>query len=103
MDNELMEKRKEKLKMIAKKIQDSGLNFPDIRNRDWMDYDSAAAKILKLSIELENLLIDLDDYQMKNDQCYPKIENMMLEFGDFRKKYTNFIDNNIEVLEIKIK
>lgn len=101
MDSEVMQKRKGELDMPKKKIQNSGLRFPDIRNRNWMNGESHAAKILKLSIELENLLMDLDEYQMDNDQCYPDIEDMMLEFGEFRKKYTNFVDNNLEVLDIK--
>lgn len=34
MNEEELKKREEELKMIAKKIQDSGLKFPDIRERE---------------------------------------------------------------------
>ena len=101
MDSELMQKRKEEFDMSTKKIQNSSLRLPDIRNRTWMSGESHASKILKLALELENLLMELDEYQMDNDQCYPDIEDMMLEFGEFRKKYTNFVDTNLEVLDIK--
>lgn len=33
MNKEDLQRREEELKMIAKKIQDSGLQFPDIRER----------------------------------------------------------------------
>ena len=37
MNEEEIKNREEELKMIAKKIQQSGLQFPDIRTREWMN------------------------------------------------------------------
>ena len=95
--------REEEIKMIAKKIQNSGLQFPDIRDREWTKVDSDPAKLLNLLIQAENVFIDLDDYQMNNGQCYPEIEDMLLQIGDLRSKYTDFVEKNIEVLKINSK
>jgi len=97
------EKRKEDLEMIARKIQDSNIQMPDIRERNWKNNNSDASKILGLLIEAEDLLFKLDEIQMENNQCYPEIEDFMLQLGDIRSRYTNFVDNNLEVLEIKTK
>ena len=101
MNEEELKKREEELKMIAKKIQDSGLKFPDIREREWSKIDSKVSKILNYLIEAENILVDLDEYQMENGQNYPEIEDMMLQLGELRNNFTNFIDNNLELLKLK--
>lgn len=100
---ENFEQRQEELEMLVKKIQESGLQFPDIRDRDWMKLDSKAAQVLNLLIEAENILTELDEYQMENGNCYPDIEDIALEFGLLRKKYTDFVDENKEVLMINSK
>ncbi len=101
MNKEDLQRREEELKMIAKKIQDSGLQFPDIREREWLKVDSKASKLLKLLMEAEDIMITLDEYQMENNQCYPEIEDMMLQLGLLRDKYSKFVDNNLELLKLK--
>ena len=96
------EKRGEIMSEIARKIQESGRILPDIRNREWSKLEVPAAKLLNLLIEAENILIELDDIQMNNDQCYPEIEDMMLQLGEIRSNYINFVDNNLDILDIKI-
>ena len=76
-------------------------DIKDIREKEWMKNDSKVASLLKLLIEAENILIDLDEYQMDNDQCYPEIEDMMLQLGEIRNDFTEFVDNNLEILDIK--
>ena len=98
------EERKEKMMQLAKDIQNSGLNFPDIREREWGKLDDVpAAKLLQLLIEAENILLDLDEFQMSHEQCYPEIEEMMLQIGVLREQYTNFVDSHSEVLDITQK
>lgn len=46
-------------------------------------------------------MVDLDEYQMENGQNYPEIEDMMLQLGELRNNFTNFIDNNLELLKLK--
>lgn len=101
MNNEELQKREEELKMITKKIQNSGLQFPDIREREWLNVDSKVSELLKLLIAAENIMFDLDEYQMKNEQCYPEIEDMMLQLGELRNSYSKFIDNNLDLLKLK--
>ena len=84
--------RKETIEMIARKIQDSGIQMPDIRERSWINIDSDTAKLLNLLIEAEDILIKLDEYQMENGQCYPEFEELMLQLAEIRAKYTNPID-----------
>ena len=103
MSEEDFKRRKEELEMIARKIQGSGLQMPDIRERNWRNIDCEASKLLNLLIEAEDLLIKFDEYQMENDQCYPEFEDLMLQIGDIRSKYTTFVDNNLEILTIKNK
>ena len=73
----------------------------DIREREWKKLDVPAAKLLQLLIDAENIFLDLDDYQMSHNQCYPDIEDMMLQIGILRENYTNFVDSHTEVLNIK--
>ena len=101
MNKEDLQRREEELKMIAKKIQDSGLQFPDIREREWLKVDSKASKLLKLLMEAEDIMITLDEYLMENNQCYPEIEDIMLQLGLLRDKYSKFVDNNLELLKLK--
>ena len=87
---------------MVKNIQNSEFNFPDIRERAWGKLDDVkAAKLLQLLIEAENIFLDLDDFQMSHGQCYPEIEDMMLQIGVLREQYTNFVDSHIEVLDVK--
>jgi hypothetical protein len=95
------EERKELTQKIADKIKKSGKQLPDIRLRDWSNNNTPASKLHNLLIEAENILLYLDDIQMKNDQCYPEIEDFMLQIGALREKYTNFVDNNKKILDIK--
>ena len=75
----------------------------DIRERSWEKNNCDAAKLLNLLIETENLLISLDEYQNDNGQCYPEFEDFMLQIGDIRYRYTEFIDNNLDILDIETK
>lgn len=86
--------------MIVKEIKESGLKFPDIREKEWMSLDTKVSKLLKLLIEAENILMEFDEYQLEHNQCYPKIEDMMLQLGDLRNSYSNYIDDNMEILKI---
>ena len=102
MDDEL-DLRKETIEMIARKIQESGMQMPDIRDRSWRNINSDTAKLLNLLIEAEDILIRLDEFQMENGQNYPEFEDFMLQIGDIRSRYTEFIDKNLDVLDIKTK
>ena len=102
MDDELA-LRKETIEMIARKIQESGMQMPDIRDRSWRNINSDTAKLLNLLIEAEDILIRLDEFQMENGQNYPEFEDFMLQIGDIRSRYTEFIDKNLDVLDIKTK
>ena len=74
--------------------------MPDIRERSWKNNNCKAAKLLNLLIEAENILIDFDEYQIQNEQCYPEFEELMLQLGEIRSNYTNLVDNNKEILDI---
>ena len=102
MDDELA-LRKETIEMIARKIQESGMQMPDIRDRSWRNINSDTAKLLNLLIEAEDILVRLDEFQMENGQNYPEFEDFMLQIGDIRSRYTEFIDKNLDVLDIKTK
>ena len=76
------------------------MTLKDIRLRDWQKLDTRVSKILNLLIEAEDILGEIDDYQMDNDQCYPDIEDIYNQVANIRGEYTIYIDNNLELLEI---
>ena len=56
----------------------------DIRLRDWMTLDTRVSHILRLLIETENILIELDDYQREHNQCYEDLEDFNLKLFVYR-------------------
>lgn len=72
----------------------------DIRLRDWMTLDTRVSHILRLLIETENILIELDDYQREHNQCYEDLEDFNLKLFVYRKEFTKYIDEHPELLEI---
>lgn len=77
------------------------MNNNDIRYREWLNLNTLASKCLKSIIEAENILMSLDDYQQKNNQCYPEIEDLMLKIGDLRRNYTKYMDEHEEIILLK--
>lgn len=100
MDNS--DERIENMIKLAQKIKSSGIKYDDIRNRDWMNKQSDVSDILKKLIEIENLLINLDDYNTDNDLDYDYIEDFMLQIGEIRNEFTKYVDENKELTNIKI-
>ena len=72
----------------------------DIRLRDWMTLDTRVSHILRLLIETENILIELDDYQREHNQCYEDLEDFNLKLFVYRNEFTKYIDEHPELLEI---
>ena len=75
-------------------------NLKDERFKNWMDVDTIVSKALRLFIELEDILVDLDDLSRANDQCYMDFEDFQLQVGATRSDFTKFVESNLEVLEI---
>ena len=96
-----MDERIEELELLANDIQESGMQFPDIRLRDWMNGGSKAGKILTDLIEIENLLDELDQYSIENGLDYDAFEDLNLQIGEIRKKFTYYVDENEEITAIK--
>ncbi len=78
------------------------INLKDIRKKDWLEKDSTVSTILENLINVENLLISLDEYNTDKNLNYDLIEDFMLQIGNIREKFTNYIDQNIELTNIKI-
>lgn len=72
----------------------------DIRKRNWMKLDTKISKVLRLLIEAEDILSELDDYQMCNDQTYPFFEDYDLRLQCLIEGLTKCIDENKEALII---
>ena len=79
----------------------NGMQFPDIRLRNWMNNGSKAGKILTDLIEVEKLLDELDQYSIENGLDYDAFEDFNLQIGEIRKEYTKYIDENEEITAIK--
>lgn len=99
--NNIDKERVEAMERLVRKIQESGLQLDDIRKRTWMTSDSNVGKILSLLIETENLLIDLDEYLVHNNPELNSIEDFMLELGDFRDRFTSYVDKNSDLVNVK--
>lgn len=76
--------------------------YPDIRKKEWRKLNCDAARLLNLLISAEDIFISFDEYQMENGQCYPEIEDMMLEIGELRDEYIKFVEKNKDILDINI-
>ena len=99
--NNIDKERVEAMERLVRKIQESGLQLDDIRKRTWMTSDSNVGKILSLLIETENLLIYLDEYLVHNNPELNSIEDFMLELGDFRDRFTSYVDKNSDLVNVK--
>ena len=64
-------------------------------------FDTKVSKALKLLIELEDIFYDIDKFSLDNDQCYPEFEHFMLQIGGIRKDFTDCVDKDITLLDIK--
>ena len=99
--NNIDKERVEAMERLVRKIQESGLQLDDIRKRTCMTSYSNVGKILSLLIETENLLIDLDEYLVHNNPELNSIEDFMLELGDFRDRFTSYVDKNSDLVNVK--
>lgn len=102
--NDLHNLRIEEIKKLGEEIEkrknELG-NLKDIRFRNWMQLDTKVSKALKLLIELEDIFYDIDKFSLDNDQCYPEFEHFMLQIGGIRKDFTDCVDKDITLLDIK--
>ncbi len=72
----------------------------DIRYRDWIDLDTRVSKVLKLLIEAEDIMHELDDYQLFNGQKYPEIEDLTNQLSCLSEDYTKYIDKHKELIKM---
>ena len=89
----------EEIKKREKQIR----KMKDVRLRIWMKNNTYVARVARLLIESENILTDLDDYQVRHDQIYPDIEDFNLQVGAIRDDFIKYIDDNKELLLIDEK
>lgn len=101
--NEENNERIEEMVDIANKIQNSGVILEDIRNKEWLKKDSTVSDIQNKLIEVEDLLMSLDEYNSNNDLNYEYLEDFMLQIGNIRAAFSNYVDNNLELTDIKLK
>ena len=86
-----------------KKREEQIRKMKDVRLRDWMETNTYVARVARLLIETENILTDLDDYQVRHNQIYPDIEDFNLQVGAIRDDFIKYIDDNKELLLIDEK
>ena len=72
----------------------------DIRDREWLKYNTKISQVLLHIINAENILSELDDFSLENDQCYPEIEDFYNELANLRFRMTKYVDENSDVLKI---
>ena len=92
------EERLKTLKEIGNMVKENEDKLTDIRKRDWMTMDNRFAKALNLFIELEDILTDLDDYQMETGQYYTDFEELSNQLSHTREHFTKYIDSHPELL-----
>lgn len=73
----------------------------DIRYKEWINDKSKVSLVLKKLIEVEDLLIDLDEYNTKNNLDYDNLEDFMLQIGEIREEFTDYVEKNTDLKEIK--
>jgi len=72
----------------------------DIRNREWLHYNTKISKTLMYIINAENLLGELDDYSLENNQCYPEIEDFYNQLAALRADLIKYVDENQDILNV---
>jgi len=92
------EERINELIKFGEEIKKREGKMKDIRERDWMNLDTYVSKVLRLLIEAEDILMDLDDYQMGNDQYYSHFEELYNQVAETRADFTKYIDEHKELL-----
>lgn len=100
--NEKNNERLEKTTNISNKIQNNCIFLNDIRNKEWLKKDSTVSDIQNKLIEVENLLMSLDEYNTNNGLDYDYIEDFMLQIGKIREAFSNYVDKNLELTDIKL-
>jgi hypothetical protein len=73
----------------------------DIRYKEWINDKSKVSLVLKKLIEVEDLLIDLDEYNTNNNLDYDNLEDFMLQIGELREEFTDYVEKNTDLKEIK--
>ncbi len=73
----------------------------DIRYKEWINDKSKVGLVLKKLIEVEDLLIDLDEYNTNNNLDYDNLEDFMLQIGELREEFTDYVEKNTDLKEIK--
>lgn len=101
--NEENNERLEKTTNISNKIQNNVILLDDIRNKEWLKKDSTVSDIQNKLIDAENLLMSLDEYNTNNGLNYDYLEDFMLQIGNIREAFSNYVDKNLELTDIKLK
>ena len=96
-------KKIEKITNVVNEIQNNCILLDDIRNKEWLKKDSTVSDIQNKLIEVENLLMSLDEYNTNNGLDYDYIEDFMLQIGKIREAFSNYVDKNSELTDIKLK
>lgn len=73
----------------------------DIRYKEWINDKSKVSLVLKKLIEVEDLLIDLDEYNTNNNLDYDNLEDFMLQIGELGEEFTDYVEKNTDLKEIK--
>ncbi len=92
------QERIEELLKLGEEVKKREDKMTDIRPRDWMNLDTRVSKVLRLLIEAEDILMDLDDYQMGNGQYYTDFEELYNQLADIREHFADYIDKHLELL-----
>ena len=83
---------------LGEEIKKREDKMTDIRPRDWMKLDTKVSNVLRLLIEAEDILMELDDYQMGNGQYYTDFEEMYNQVADTREHFAKYIYSHKELL-----
>ena len=89
------QERIDALIQLGEEIKKREDKMTDIRPRKWMNLDTRVSKAL---IEAEDILMDLDDYQMGNGQYYTDFEELYNQLADVREHFADYIDKHPELL-----
>lgn len=92
------QERIDALLKLGEEIKKREDKMTDIRPRKWMNLNTRVSKALKLLIEVEDILMDLDDYQMGNGQYYTDFEELYNQLADIREHFADYIDKHPELL-----
>lgn len=89
---------------MTKKLEGRVPSLGDIRYRKWMEGNTYVAQVVRLLIAADDILSDLDDFQIhESDNYFCYFEDFELQVDSIIHDFIKYVDDHEKVLYIDDK